>query len=46
MEPAPASAREEEIGNRSFLSIAIVGMAATFIAGMIVATLWFKLTKR
>jgi hypothetical protein len=37
---------EKETGNQSPLTIAIIGMAATFIAGLVVGTLWSSWRKR
>ena len=40
------NADEKETGNQSALSIAIIGMVATFIAGIVVGTLWSGFRKR
>lgn len=45
-EPTLSSPDEKETGNQSPLSIAIIGMVATFIAGIVVGSLWSRLTKR
>jgi hypothetical protein len=42
----PSSPEEKETGNRSPLSIAIVGMVATFIGGLVVGLLWSNWRKR
>jgi hypothetical protein len=44
--PTPNRDEEKETGNQSPLSIAIIGMAATFIAGLVIGTLWSTLRKR
>jgi hypothetical protein len=43
--PTPTGDEEKETGNQSPLSIAIIGMVATFIAGLVVGTLWSNLRK-
>lgn len=45
VESALSSDVENETSDRSPLSIAIIGMVATFIAGVVVATVWLKRTK-
>jgi hypothetical protein len=37
---------EKETGNQSLLSIAIIGMVATFIGGLVVGLLWSNWRKR
>jgi hypothetical protein len=44
--PMPNRDEEKETGNQSPLSIAMIGMAATFIAGLVVGRLWSTLRKR
>jgi hypothetical protein len=46
IQPTSVSSAEKETGNQSPLSIAIIGMVATFIAGLVVGTLWSTLRKR
>jgi hypothetical protein len=46
VEFTPVSSEEKETGNQSPLSIAIIGMVATFIAGLVIGTLWSSLRKR
>jgi hypothetical protein len=46
IEFTPVSSEEKETGNQSPLSIAIIGMVATFIAGLVIGTLWSGLRKR
>jgi hypothetical protein len=45
-EPTLDNSKEKETGNQSPLSIAIIGMVATFIAGLVIGTLWSGLRKR
>jgi hypothetical protein len=44
--PTPKMAEEKETGNQSLLSIAVIGMTATFIAGIVVGTLLSSFRKR
>jgi hypothetical protein len=46
VEFTPGSSEERETGNQSPSSIAIIGMVATFIAGLVIGTLWSSLRKR
>ena len=44
--PTLSTGNEKENSPQSLLSIAIVGMVATFIAGFVIGTLWSKVIKR